>query len=50
MARSTQEVFRQYRHALESGDLPAIMADYAEDAVLVTPSVVVAGADAIRAF
>jgi hypothetical protein len=46
--RTPQEVFEHHLQALLAGDLDEIMADYAEDAVLLTPLGAVAGRDAIR--
>lgn len=50
MARSTQEVFTSYQNALERGDLPALMADFGEDAVLITMDAVHEGKEAIQGF
>jgi hypothetical protein len=36
MARSTEQVFLDHMRALANGDFPALMADYADDAVLMT--------------
>jgi ketosteroid isomerase-like protein len=36
MTRSTQEVFDSHREAIETGNFEQLIADYAEDAVLVT--------------
>jgi ketosteroid isomerase-like protein len=36
MARSTEQVFQDHMSALLNGDFPALMADYADDAVLMT--------------
>jgi hypothetical protein len=36
MARTTEQVLQDHMASLMRGDLPAIMADYAEDAVLMT--------------
>ena len=38
MARTPQEVFAHHVQALGAGDLDEIVADYAEDAVLITPA------------
>ena len=48
MARTPQEIFEAHVNAIGAGDLDAIAADYAEDAVLVTPEGVVRGRDGIR--
>ena len=49
MARTPQEVFGHHVEALGAGDLDEIVADYAEDAVLITPAGVLRGTDGIRA-
>ena len=48
MARTPQEIFEHHVTAIGAADLDAIVADYAEDAVLVTPDGVVQGRDGIR--
>ena len=48
MARTPQEIFEHHVSAIGDADLDAIVADYAEDAVLVTPDGVLRGRDAIR--
>ncbi|GAB3315945.1 nuclear transport factor 2 family protein [Geodermatophilus aquaeductus] len=48
MARTPQEVFEHHVAAIGAGDADAIAADYAEDAVLITPEQVVRGRDGIR--
>jgi hypothetical protein len=48
MARSPQEVFQAHGAALGTGDVDAVVADYAEDALLVTADGVVRGRDGIR--
>jgi ketosteroid isomerase-like protein len=50
MARTTEQVFHDHVLALERGDLHALMADYAEDAVLVTMDGVYVGREAIQGF
>ncbi len=50
MARSTQQVFRDHMSALGRGDLPALMADYAEDAALITMDTVYEGKGAIQGY
>lgn len=35
-ARSTEQVFQDHMRALLNGDFPALMADYADDAILMT--------------
>ncbi len=49
MARTPQEVFDHHAHALVTGNLDELVADYADDAVLITPSGVARGKDSIRA-
>jgi len=48
MARTPQEVFQHHAQALGAGDLDEIVADYADDAVFITPGGVVRGKDGIR--
>lgn len=48
MARTTQEVFAHHVQALGAGDLDEIVADYAEDAVLISPAGVARGPGGIR--
>ena len=48
MARTPQEVFAHHVEALGAGDLEEIVADYAEDAVLITPAGVARGRGGIR--
>jgi uncharacterized protein (TIGR02246 family) len=48
MARSPQEVFAHHVQALGAGDLDEIVADYADDAVFITPSGVLRGKEGIR--
>ncbi len=50
MARSTQQIFREHMAALERGDLPGLMADYAKDAVLITMDAVFEGKDAVQGY
>jgi len=49
MTRTSEEVVEHHLTALGDGDLEAIMADYAADAVLVTSAGVVRGRTSIRA-
>ena len=49
MARSPQEVFAHHAQALGAGDLDANVADYADDAVIISPTGVLRGPDGIRA-
>ncbi len=48
MSRTPQEVFQHHAEALGAGDLDGIVADYAEDAVFITPAGVKRGKDGIR--
>jgi uncharacterized protein (TIGR02246 family) len=48
MARTPQEVFQHHVQALGAGDLDEIVADYADDAVFITPAGVLRGKDGIR--
>ena len=48
MARSPQEIFKHHAEALTAGDLDEIVADYTDDAVLITPSGAVHGKDGVR--
>jgi ketosteroid isomerase-like protein len=50
MARSTEQVFQEHVAALMSGDVEAIMADYAPEAFLLAPQGVFAGLEAIRGY
>ncbi|HTT51277.1 MAG TPA: nuclear transport factor 2 family protein [Streptosporangiaceae bacterium] len=49
MARSPQDVFAHHVQALGAVDLDEIVADYAGDAVVITPAGVQRGKDGIRA-
>ncbi|MGY1633338.1 nuclear transport factor 2 family protein [Geodermatophilus sp. SYSU D01186] len=48
MARTPQEIFADHVAAIGAGDVDAIVADYAEDAVVITPDGVTRGRDGIR--
>jgi len=48
MARTPEEVFAHHAEALGAGDLDEIVADYADDAVFITPAGVLRGKEAIR--
>jgi uncharacterized protein (TIGR02246 family) len=48
MARTPQEVFQHHAQALGAGDLDEIVADYADDAVFITPAGTKHGKDGIR--
>src|SRR5262249_39829166 len=49
MARTPEEVFAHHAQALVAGDLDEIVADYADDAVFITPAGVKRGKDGVRA-
>jgi len=49
MARTPEEVFSHHAQALGAGDLDEIVADYAGDAVFITPAGVRRGQDGVRA-
>jgi ketosteroid isomerase-like protein len=48
MSRTPEEVFQHHAEALGAGDLDQIVADYADDAVFITPAGVLRGKDDIR--
>jgi ketosteroid isomerase-like protein len=48
MTRTPEEVFAHHAEALGAGDLEEIVADYADDAVCITPSGVKRGKDGVR--
>ena len=50
MGRTTEQVFQDHMASLMRGDLPAVIADYSEDAVLMTLEGAAAGKAAIEAF
>jgi ketosteroid isomerase-like protein len=49
MARTPEEVFSHHAQSLGAGDLDEIVADYADDAVFITPAGVKRGKDGVRA-
>ncbi|MGO8886244.1 MAG: nuclear transport factor 2 family protein [Streptosporangiaceae bacterium] len=49
MTRTPEEVFQHHAQALGAGDLDEIVADYADDAVFISPSGALHGKDGIRA-
>jgi uncharacterized protein (TIGR02246 family) len=49
MTRTPQEVFQHHAQALGAGNLDEIVADYADDAVFITPAGTQRGKDGIRA-
>ena len=50
MARSVEQVFEHHVVALSQGDLDELMADYADDAIVVTFEQSFVGKEAIRPF
>ena len=49
MTRTPEEVFAHHAQALGAGDLDEIVADYADDAVVITPAGTMLGKDGVRA-
>ena len=48
MTRSPEEVFQHHAQALGAGDLDEIVADYADDAVFITPAGTKRGKEGVR--
>ena len=48
MSRTPQEIFQHHAEALGAGDLDGVVADYADDAVFITPAGVKYGLDGVR--
>jgi len=48
MTRTPEEVFQHHAQALGAGDLEEIVADYADDAVVISPAGVKRGQDGVR--
>ncbi len=48
MTRTPEEVFAHHAQALGAGNLDGIVADYSDDAVLITPAGVRRGKDGVR--
>jgi ketosteroid isomerase-like protein len=48
MSRTPQEIFQHHAEALGAGDLDGIVADYADDAVFITPAGAKYGLDGVR--
>src|SRR3954471_16282636 len=48
MTRTPQEIFQHHGGALIAGDVDEIVADYADDAVFITPAGVLRGKDGVR--
>jgi ketosteroid isomerase-like protein len=49
MARTPEEVFQHHAQALGAGDLDEIVADYSDDAIIISPSGALRGLDGVRA-
>ena len=49
MTRTPEEIFQHHAQVLGAADLDGIVSDYADDAVLVTPTGVSKGKDGLRA-
>jgi ketosteroid isomerase-like protein len=50
MARSTEQIYQHHMNALANGDFPAFIADYADDAVLMTMEGAHVGKNAIQTY
>jgi ketosteroid isomerase-like protein len=50
MTRSPKQVLKAHLDALQNGDVRALVADYADDAVIITAQGVMAGHNGIEAF
>lgn len=50
MARSTEQVLQDHVTALQSGDFAALMADYADDAMLMTMDAACVGKEAVQGW
>ena len=50
MARTIQQVFDAHQKAFEAGDLERLMADYADDAILLTMDGAAVGKEGIQGF
>jgi ketosteroid isomerase-like protein len=48
MARTPQEIFQHHASALGAGDMDELLADYPDDAVLISPRGVLRGKDGVR--
>jgi hypothetical protein len=48
MTRTPEEIFQHHAQALGAGDLDEIVADYADEAVFITPAGIKRGQDGIR--
>jgi uncharacterized protein (TIGR02246 family) len=50
MARTPEEIFQHHASALMAGDAEEFVADYHDDAVIITPGGVLRGRDGVRGF
>ena len=50
MARSTEQVFEDHKNAILNGDFPKLIADYADDAVLMTLDGAFVGKEGVQRF
>ena len=50
MARTPQEIFQHHAAAVAAGDVDEFVADYDDDALIITPRGVLRGRDGVRAF
>ena len=48
MARTPQEIFEHHATVLIAGDIEGIVSDYADDALIITPSGMLRGNDGVR--
>jgi hypothetical protein len=48
VARTPQEIFRHHAEALGAADIDAIVSDYADDAIFITPDGTLRGKDGVR--
>jgi ketosteroid isomerase-like protein len=48
VARTPQEIFQHHAEALGAEDIDAIVSDYADDAIFITPDGVLRGKDGVR--
>ena len=48
MARTPEEIFQHHAEALGAEDIEAIVSDYADDAIFITPDGVLRGKDGVR--
>lgn len=46
--RTPQEVFQHHGEVLVAGDVDGIVSDYADDAIIITPSGILRGKDGVR--